>query len=196
MEMGEEHRVRMDMEELRRLTSMAKRPRVLSLLSHSLRKLGAELSRATAAAGMRAATRAAAPALDYRNFITLGSFSWDQDDKEIRIYLFLEGAEQPKVETRFSTLSVDIKFYYMKGSNYEFIVPILNKEIVPDKCNIVVTHPKVVITLSKASKQNWSDLHFKEDEKNQDAIPLACCRPKDERRIQVRRLRSHLQIGS
>lgn len=81
-----------------------------------------------------------------------------------QIYLFLEGAEQPKVETRFSTLSVDIKFYYMKGSNYEFIVPILNKEIVPDKCNIVVTHPKVVITLSKALKQNWSDLHFKEDE--------------------------------
>jgi calcyclin binding protein len=81
----------------------------------------------------------------------------------LQIYVFLEGVEQEKVETTFKPMSVDIKFHDVNGKNYRRAIPKLNKEIVPEKCKIVVKPTKVVITLVKASKGNWLDLHFKED---------------------------------
>lgn len=63
----------------------------------------------------------------------------------------------------FKTMSVDIKFHDIQGKNYRCAIPKLNKEIVPEKCKVVVKPTKVIITLAKASKGNWLDLHFKED---------------------------------
>uniref|UniRef100_A0A0D9WQF6 CS domain-containing protein n=1 Tax=Leersia perrieri TaxID=77586 RepID=A0A0D9WQF6_9ORYZ len=80
-----------------------------------------------------------------------------------KIYVFLEGVEQDKVETTFKPMSVDIKFHDVKGKNYGCAIPKLNKEIVPEKCKILVKPTKIVVTLYKASKGNWLDLHFKED---------------------------------
>ena len=60
-------------------------------------------------------------------------------------------------------MSVDIKFHDVKGKNYRCAIPKLNKEIVPEKCKIVVKPTKIVITLWKASSGNWLDLHYKED---------------------------------
>ena len=42
-------------------------------------------------------------------------------------------------------------------------IPKLNKEIVPEKCKVVVKPTKIVITLWKASTGSWLDLHYKED---------------------------------
>jgi calcyclin binding protein len=81
----------------------------------------------------------------------------------LQIYVFLEGVEQEKLETTFKPMSVDIKFHDVNGKNYRCALPKLNKEIVPEKCKVVVKPTKVVITLAKASKGNWLDLHFKED---------------------------------
>jgi calcyclin binding protein len=81
----------------------------------------------------------------------------------LQIYAFLEGVEQEKLETTFKPMSVDIKFHDVNGKNYRCAIPKLNKEIVPEKCKVVVKSTKVVITLVKASKGNWLDLHFKED---------------------------------
>jgi len=67
------------------------------------------------------------------------------------------------VETTFKPTSVDVKFHDVKGKNYRCAIPKLNKEIVPEKCKVVVKPTKVIITLFKASKGNWLDLHFKED---------------------------------
>uniref|UniRef100_A0A453FJG4 CS domain-containing protein n=1 Tax=Aegilops tauschii subsp. strangulata TaxID=200361 RepID=A0A453FJG4_AEGTS len=97
------------------------------------------------------------------SYVTLGSFSWDQDNEKIRVYVFLENVDQEKVETTFKPMSVDIKFHDVKGKNYRCAIPKLNKEIVPEKCKIVVKPTKIVITLWKASTGNWLDLHYKED---------------------------------
>ncbi|CAM0882641.1 unnamed protein product [Alopecurus aequalis] len=147
--------LRLDLEELRRLESLATRPRVLSLLSNEIRSVDTKLASRTAP------VPAAAPA--GVSYVTLGSFSWDQDNEKIRVYVFLENVDQEKVETTFKPMSVDIKFHDVKGKNYRCAIPKLSKEIVPEKCKIVVKPTKVVITLWKASTGSWLDLPYKED---------------------------------
>lgn len=80
-----------------------------------------------------------------------------------QIYIPLEGVDREKVESDFKPRSVDIKIHDVQGKNYRCAVPKLNKEIVPDKCKLLVKPKRVVVTLAKASKGNWLDLHFKED---------------------------------
>lgn len=166
--------LRLDLEELRRLEGLAKRPRVLSALANEIRAVDAKLAKATepqapqaVAAGsppVVAAAAAPAPAAAAGvSYVTLGSFSWDQDAEKIKIYVFLEGVEQDKVETTFKPMSVDIKFHDVKGKNYRCAIPKLHKEIVPEKCKVLVKPTKIIVTLYKASKGNWLDLHFKED---------------------------------
>lgn len=67
------------------------------------------------------------------------------------------------METDIKQMSFDVKFHDVKGKNYRLTIPKLNKEIVPEKCKVLVKPTRVVITLIKASKGNWLDLHFKED---------------------------------
>ncbi|XP_006644731.1 calcyclin-binding protein-like [Oryza brachyantha] len=159
--------LRLDLEELRRLEGLAKRPRVLSVLANEIRavdaKLAKEISPPAVAAASPAPVGTAAAASAGVSYVTLGSFSWDQDAEKVKIYVFLEGVDQDKVETTFKPMSVDIKFHDVKGKNYRCAIPKLNKEIVPEKCKILVKPTKIVVTLYKASKGNWLDLHFKGD---------------------------------
>uniref|UniRef100_A0A0D9V5U4 Calcyclin-binding protein n=1 Tax=Leersia perrieri TaxID=77586 RepID=A0A0D9V5U4_9ORYZ len=167
--MSAEEELRLDLDELRRLEGLAKRPRVLSALANEIRTVHAKLAKATsppapqavAAAPTPVAAAAAAPA--GVSYVTLGSFSWDQDAEKIKIYVFLEGVEQDKVETTCKPMSVDIKFHDVKDKNYRCAIPKLNKEIVPEKSKVLVKPTKIVVTLYKASKGNWLDLHFKEE---------------------------------
>ncbi len=80
-----------------------------------------------------------------------------------QIYISLEGVEQEKIETEFKPVSFDVKFHDVQGKNYRCAIAKLNKKIVPDKCKVVVKPTRCIITLFKASKGNWLDLHFKED---------------------------------
>ncbi|KAF8766286.1 hypothetical protein HU200_007800 [Digitaria exilis] len=172
--MSAEEELRLELDELRQLEGLAKRPRVQSLLANEIRNVEAkfgmsdcyvrcQLAKATAPVPEPQAAASAPPARPGLNYVTLGSFSWDQDTDKIRIYVFLEGVEQEKVETDFKPMSVDIKLHDVKGKNYRCAIPKLNKEIVPEKCKVLVKPSKVVITLCKASKGNWVDLYYKED---------------------------------
>lgn len=80
-----------------------------------------------------------------------------------QIYVSLEGVDESKIESEFKPMSFDVKFHDVQGKNYRCAIPKLNKEIVPEKCKVLVKPTRVVITLVKASKGNWLDLHFKED---------------------------------
>ncbi|KVH89381.1 calcyclin-binding protein-like [Cynara cardunculus var. scolymus] len=161
----------LDLDELRHLQSIAKRPRVVSLISSEIRNL--EKLSNDAASVVPAPAPAPAPAPVSTNlkvvsdptlkYTTLGSFSWDQDTDKVKIYVFLEGVDQEKVQTEFNPMSVDVKFHDVQGKNYRCAIPKLNKEIIPEKCKVLVKPTKVIITLVKASKGNWLDLHFKED---------------------------------
>ncbi|KAL0305493.1 UNVERIFIED_CONTAM: Calcyclin-binding protein [Sesamum radiatum] len=156
----------LDLEELKQLRTIAKRPRVVSLISSQIRNLEeltkeaasapaphtpAPVSAVSAATPISSAPQAVSnPLLTYA---TLGSFN----------YVSLEGVDQEKIEADFKPMSFDIKFHDVQGKNYRYAVPKLNKEIVPEKCKVLVKPKRVVVTLVKASKGNWLDLHFKED---------------------------------
>ncbi|MBA0635223.1 hypothetical protein Godav_024890, partial [Gossypium davidsonii] len=108
-------------------------------------------------------TSVKAPINPALNYVSVSSFSWDQDMDKVKIYVFLEGVEQEKIQTDFKPLSFDVKFHDVKGKNYRCAVPKLNKEIVPEKCKVVVKPTRVIISLFKASKGDWPDLYSKED---------------------------------
>ncbi|PIA41595.1 hypothetical protein AQUCO_02200204v1 [Aquilegia coerulea] len=172
----------LDLEELRHLESIAKRPRVLSIISSEIQnlekvKLSEDVSvptpqpaaptpapaptpTPTLTPAPSSTTVLSKPGLQY---VTLSSFSWNQDNEKIKIYVFLEGVEQEKVETVLKPMSIDIKFHDVQGKNYRCAIPKLHKKIVPEKSKVLVKPTKVIITLFKESKGNWLDLHFKED---------------------------------
>lgn len=160
--------VSLDLEELRHLHSVAKRPRILSLISSEIRNLE-KLSKENAASTAPphptpipvAATKVpSSPALSYS---TISSFSWDQDNGKVKIYLSLEGVQEEKMDKIVKPMSVELKFHDVQGKNYQFAIPKLNKEIVPDQSKVMIKPTRVIITLVKASKGNWLDLHYKED---------------------------------
>ncbi|XP_030968317.1 calcyclin-binding protein [Quercus lobata] len=159
--------VALDLEELRHVQSIAKRPRVLSLISSQIDNLDKILKEATSTPPSQIptpiSTAPKAPLTPALNYVTLGSFSWDQDDDKVKIYIFLEGVEQEKMETEFKPISLDVKFHDVQGKNYRCAIPKLNKEIVPEKCKVIIKPTRVTIILFKASKGNWLDLQFKED---------------------------------
>ncbi|MBA0870516.1 hypothetical protein Goshw_013531 [Gossypium schwendimanii] len=163
----------LDLEELRQLQSIAKRPRTLSLISSEIRnleKLQTLKENENGASPVTVpqnptplSTSVKAPVNPALSYVTLASFSWDQDNDKVKIYVSLEGVEQEKIQTEFKPMSFDIKFHDVQGKNYRCAVPKLNKEIEPEKCKVMVKPTRVIITLFKASKGNWTDLQFKED---------------------------------
>ncbi|CAK7350205.1 unnamed protein product [Dovyalis caffra] len=159
----------LDLQELRQFQSIAKRPRVSSLISSEISKLEKKLSEEHVSVPVSTSTPTPissgvkVPSTHAVNYVTLGSFSWDQDNDKVKIYVALEGVEQEKIETQFKPTSFDVKFLDVQGKNYRCAVPKLNKEIIPEKCSVVVKPKRVIITLFKASKGNWVDLHFKDD---------------------------------
>ncbi|KAH8494041.1 hypothetical protein H0E87_020703 [Populus deltoides] len=160
----------LDLQELRQLGSIAKRPRVVSLISSEISHLE-KLSKEHVSDPHATSTPIQTPILSgvklpsslAINYVTLGSFSWDQDNDKVKIYVSLEGVGREKIESEFQAMSFDVKFHDVQGKNYRCAIPKLNKEIVPEKCLVVVKPKRVIITLFKASKGNWLDIHFKDD---------------------------------
>ncbi|XP_022879609.1 calcyclin-binding protein-like isoform X2 [Olea europaea var. sylvestris] len=174
--MASSEELALDLDELKHLQIIAKRPRVVSLISNEIRdleKLAIDAASASASASQQPVTTTFVPSLKSTapnvvaspvlNYVPLGSFSWDQDSDQVKIYIPLEGVEQEKLEAEFKPSSFDIKFHDIQGKNYRCAIPKLHKEIVPEKCKVVVKPKRVIVTLVKASKGNWLDLHFKED---------------------------------
>ncbi|KAK8664571.1 hypothetical protein V6N13_084355 [Hibiscus sabdariffa] len=162
----------LDLEELKQLQSIAKRPRILSLIYSEIRDLEKALKETANGPSppppapqipTPIATSATAPINPALSYATLASFSWDQDNDKVKIYVSLGGVEHEKIQADFKPMSFDVKFHDVEGKNYRCAIPKLNKEIEPEKCKVIVKPTRVIITLFKASKGNWSDLHYKED---------------------------------
>ncbi|XVE98966.1 hypothetical protein REPUB_Repub03eG0155300 [Reevesia pubescens] len=89
----------LDLEELRQLQSIAKRPRILSLISSeicNLEKLQASKEDANAPALSTVSkiptpisTSIKVPVNPALSYVTLASFSWDQDNDKVKIYVSL-----------------------------------------------------------------------------------------------------------
>ncbi|KAJ4831637.1 hypothetical protein Tsubulata_024418 [Turnera subulata] len=158
--------IALDLEELRQLQSLAKRPRVVSLISSEIRnleKLSKDPVPVPVSTPTPISTGVKVPSTPALKYVTLGSFSWDQDNDKVKIYVSLEGIDEEKVQAEFGKMSFDVKFHDVQGKSYRTAIPKLNQEIVPEKCKVVVKPKRAIITLFKASKGNWLDLQYKED---------------------------------
>ncbi|GAA0148483.1 hypothetical protein LIER_07912 [Lithospermum erythrorhizon] len=160
----------LDLEELKHLQTISKRPRVLTLISNEIRnleKLSKDVAPApTPAPSSQVPPASIAPKVQTKPaliYTTLGSFSWDQDSDKLKIYVSLEGVDETNIESEFKPWSFDVKFHNVEGKNYRCAIPKLNKQIVPEKCKLVVKPKRVIIMLAKASTGNWLDLYYKED---------------------------------
>eukprot|EP00252_Welwitschia_mirabilis_P014166 TRINITY_DN31211_c0_g1_i1.p1 TRINITY_DN31211_c0_g1~~TRINITY_DN31211_c0_g1_i1.p1 ORF type:complete len:219 (-),score=41.60 TRINITY_DN31211_c0_g1_i1:193-849(-) len=153
-----------DLEELRHLHSLAKRPRIRSILSSQIQ----DMEKAQQAASQNStpkpvSTQSVAARNPDISYTTLGSFSWDQDNEKVKVYLFIEGADSEKVVSNFQAWSFDVKLHDVQGKNYRCGVPKLHKAIVPEQCSIVVKPQRIIISLKKAEKGHWQDIYYKED---------------------------------
>ncbi|XP_078431576.1 uncharacterized protein LOC144703303 [Wolffia australiana] len=162
-EAQEEQQQRLDLEELTKLKGLSKRPRVVALLSAEILALTDQLPKVAPATAPPVPAVVSSPAAPPISYVSLSSFSWDQDTDKIKIYVSLGGVEQDKVDAVFKPTSVEVKFHGVQGKNYRCAIPKLNKEIEPEKCKVVIKPSRVIITLQKSTKGNWLDLFHKED---------------------------------
>ncbi|XP_021763887.1 calcyclin-binding protein-like [Chenopodium quinoa] len=158
----------LDLEELRNLQSIAKRPRVISLISseiHNLEKLSKEKASSSAPQHPTPipVVTTKVPYTPTQTYSTLSSFSWEQDNDKVKIHLSLEGVQEEKMEKNISPNSIEFKFHDVQGKNYQFAIPKLSKDIVPDQTKVIVKPTRIIVHLVKASKGKWQDLHYKED---------------------------------
>ncbi|KAF2555497.1 hypothetical protein F2Q68_00014726 [Brassica cretica] len=157
----------LDLEELRQLQNIAKRPRVLNLISSEICNLEkvpnpffATIVEPAVPVPVSSSVKPVSPAA---NYVTLGTFSWDQDNEKVKVYISLEGVDEDKVEAEFKPMSLDVKIHDLQGKNYRCAIPKLHKEIVPEKCKVLVKPKRIVVTMFKSSRGNWMDIHYKED---------------------------------
>lgn len=157
----------LDLEELRHVQSIVKRPRIVSLISSQISSLEKLFRQDHCSATPQDLTPISTTTTLVSNlelkYIMLGSFSWDQDNEMVKIYVSFEGVDQEKIEAEFKPMSINIKFHEVQGNNYCCAIPNLNMEIVPEKCKVLVEPTRVIVTLFKASEGSWLDLYFKED---------------------------------
>ncbi|WZZ59369.1 hypothetical protein YC2023_059476 [Brassica napus] len=179
----------LDLEELRQLQNIAKRPRVLNLISSEIcnlekdsvivefreepfQSLSLRLRESASVSNAKPEVEPAVPVpvsssvkpvSPAANYATLGTFSWDQDNEKVKVYISLEGVDEDKVEAEFKPMSLDVKIHDLQGKNYRCAIPKLHKEIVPEKCKVLVKPKRIVVTMFKSSRGNWMDIHYKED---------------------------------
>lgn len=100
-------------------------------------------------------------------YIKLSTFSWDQTDSTVKVYISLEGVDSLPAEslsTNFTSTSVVFTAHGLgeQGTkHYRFSVPQLGREIDPAKSKLIVKKGRVVISMRKAEQNtNFGNLHF------------------------------------
>ncbi|CAD5314055.1 unnamed protein product [Arabidopsis thaliana] len=148
--------VGLDLEELRQLQNIAKRPRVLNLINSEISNLEKLRDSAVSSnAKPKVPVTVPAPVSSSGKPVSSSALNY--------MYISLEGVDEDKVQAEFKPMSLDIKIHDVQGKNYRCAIPKLCKEIMPEKCKVLVKPKRIVITMVKSSRGNWLDIHHKED---------------------------------
>eukprot|EP00245_Coleochaete_scutata_P005529 TRINITY_DN19164_c0_g1_i1.p1 TRINITY_DN19164_c0_g1~~TRINITY_DN19164_c0_g1_i1.p1 ORF type:complete len:213 (+),score=70.46 TRINITY_DN19164_c0_g1_i1:146-784(+) len=150
-----------DIEELKRLLEQSTRPRVKKLISSEIDVLSQAQKASSEENQVKGVVLKKAPAEPQTVYTTFSTFSWDQDNENVKIYISLEGASQERTEADFKEQQFSIAVHDLNGKNYKFSIPKLNKKIVPERSKVVVKPKRIIVTLKKADRGNWFEL--KED---------------------------------
>jgi calcyclin binding protein len=103
-------------------------------------------------------------------YIPIESFAWDQDgfsSPVINVYIDLPGVGKAKqnCEIDFTKMSFDFKVTGLDGKNYRLLKDNLEKDIIPEQSKMTVKANRVILKLQKVkgeySYEHWNNLTAK-----------------------------------
>lgn len=102
------------------------------------------------------------------------SYAWDQSPKYVKIYIALPDVEtlpEGNVSSKFTSNSLELKVFGLKGKNYQFQMVSLLHPIVPKSSSVKVKAGKLSILLKKSKEENWSCLTAAENKNSKIQQP-------------------------
>ncbi|QPG76425.1 hypothetical protein FOA43_003814 [Brettanomyces nanus] len=98
---------------------------------------------------------------------------WYDGDSVVDISIFVKSIDKKSVAADFEPNSFKVEFMDTKGEKYNYAIPKLYNEIVPDECEYAVFSTKLEITLAKSKKLKWTNLKYDEskDKRAQEVEP-------------------------
>jgi len=171
-----------DLDELVTLITQCKRQKVQSIIGNEIAKLKLQIDlekRQAPQALPKEETKEIKTTKEEAittsdGFITLTSYSFDQEGKNVKVYLFLQDIETiPKenITLDVQSQSFDLKILNYKGKNHRFAIKRLCNTIEPAGCKFLQKNGKIIITLKKEKSDHWDQLAYKEKPFNPDAKP-------------------------
>jgi len=167
-----------DLDELVSLSSQAQRQRVKDVLNTEISRIKAQIDlekRQVPQALPKEETKEIKTNKEdlgkLEEFITITNYSFDQEGKSVKVYLFLQEIENvPKENIIFETKSdsFDLKILNYKGKNHRFTIKKLCNTIEPAASKFIHKNGKIVLTLKKEKSDHWDQLAYKDKPFNAD----------------------------
>lgn len=110
-----------------------------------------------------------APTAPSALYVNLEDISWDQgsnsfDSPSVTVYVGLPNVVKSKdrVNCQFGRYSIDLTVMDHEGKNYRYVQTNLEKDIIPEQCQVLVKNNKIVLKLAKVkgkySYESWQNL--------------------------------------
>ncbi|KAK8792967.1 hypothetical protein WA158_005131 [Blastocystis sp. Blastoise] len=160
----------LDITEIETFLSQAKRENTKVLLTNELNRLKKLLSSNVESSSEPSVPIASpvqiktATVSKSESFITVTSFSWDQDTKKVFIYL-MDGFEgignvpKEQITSSFSNNSFELVIKGFNNKNYKFAQNNLFGEIDAEKSSVKIGKNRITIYLIKKDSNNWDSMN-------------------------------------
>jgi len=167
--------LRLDVEELKKLTELSTRQSVKDVLAIETRRLETEISFQLKDNAFNLEKKpAAAPSAPRCYDVKLTNYAWDQSDKFFKLFVTLTNAHtlaEDKVNCKFGDRSVELTVNELDGKNYSLLIKNLAEMIDPAKSHWKVKTDSVVVFLAKKSPIKWTSVTLEEKKAKEAKAP-------------------------
>jgi len=166
--------LRLDVEELKRLSDITSRQSVKDTLSVDIRRLETEISLLLKDNTFNLETKSSTSSAPRCYDVKLTKYAWDQSDKFFKIFISLNNIqklESEKVLCNFNERSLEFKVMELEGKNYSLVIKNLAEEIDPSKSHFKVKTDSVVVFLAKANQITWTAVTAEEKKSKEFKAP-------------------------
>uniref|UniRef100_A0A7I4YU84 Calcyclin-binding protein n=1 Tax=Haemonchus contortus TaxID=6289 RepID=A0A7I4YU84_HAECO len=156
--------IALDLEELRSLRNLAKRPRIQEWIDRKISTLVAEqpakiseTSSPTVSVNKeKSTTPSSLPTVKVTNY------GWDESDKFVKVYITLQGvqnANPSSIQHSFTSTGYDIAVSDHGGKNYVMTMKGLRDEIIPESSQLKVKTDMLLVMMKKKNEgKKWEQL--------------------------------------
>jgi len=167
--------LRLDVEELKRLSELTSRQSVKDTLSVDIRRFETEISLLIKDNAFNVETKPLTNPAPRCYDVKLTKYAWDQSDKYFKIFISLNNIQKldkEKVSCVFNERSIEFKAKEMDGKNYSLIIKNLAEEIDPAKSYMKIKTDSVVVFLSKVKQITWPTVTAEEKKSKEYKAPV------------------------